>query len=57
MRDCIAAISKPDSAAVLGQFLEDLAHTPVIEPDTDEDFSRTHPVENIENMYFDLYWG
>lgn len=57
MRDCIAAIAKPDSAAMLGQFLEDLAHTPVIEPDTDEDFSKTHPVETIENMYFDLYWG
>lgn len=51
MRDCISAIAKPDSAEKLGQFLEDLAHTPVIVEKHEND-----PVENIEDMYFDILW-
>ena len=52
MRACIDAIAKPGSAETLGQFLEDLAHTPLIVEDRSTD-----PVENIENMYFDILWG
>ena len=51
MQECIGAIAKPGSAETLGQFLEDLAHTPVIVEKHEND-----PVENIEDMYFDIFW-
>jgi processive 1,2-diacylglycerol beta-glucosyltransferase len=51
MRACIDAIAKPGSAETLGQFLEDLAHTPLIVEDRSTD-----PVEKIEDMYFDILW-
>ena len=57
MRTCIGAIAKPDSAAMLGQFLDDLSHTPLIGPDIGEDFSNIEPVENFEDMPFELCWG
>ncbi len=44
MRDCISAISKPNSAENLGKFLVDLAHTPVISESPAND------------MYLELYW-
>ncbi len=51
MRECIGAIAKPGSAETLGQFLVDLAHTPVIVENHEND-----PVENIEDMYFEIFW-
>ena len=51
MRECIAAIAKPGSAETLGEFLVDLAHTPVIVENHEND-----PVENIEDMYFEIFW-
>ena len=51
MQECIGAIAKPGSAETLGQFLEDLAHTPVIVENHEND-----PVENIEDMYFEIFW-
>lgn len=49
MRECISAIAKPNSAKALGEFLIDLAHTPIIS-------DGEHPVENSEDMYFELFW-
>lgn len=46
MRECIGAIAKPGSAETLGQFLVDLAHTPMIEEDR----------EKTDDMYLELYW-
>lgn len=51
MRECIGAIAKPGSAEALGDFLVDLAHTPVIVEKHEND-----PVENIEDMYFEIIW-
>lgn len=51
MRECIGAIAKPGSAEALGDFLVDLAHTPVIVETHEND-----PVENIEDMYFEIIW-
>ena len=51
MRECISAIAKPGSAETLGGFLEDLALTPVIVENHEND-----PVENIEDLYFDILW-
>lgn len=48
MRECIGAIAKPGSAETLGQFLVDLALTPVIVEDRDD--------ENTDDMYLELYW-
>jgi len=51
MRECIGAIAKPGSAEALGEFLVDLAHTPVIVENREND-----PVENIEDLYFEIFW-
>ena len=51
MRDCISAISKPGSAETLAQFLEDLTLTPIV-----VDVRENDPVENIEDLYFEIFW-
>ncbi len=47
MQECIGAIAKPGSAETLGQFLVDLAHTPIIVEDHDGE---------TDDMYLELYW-
>ncbi len=48
MRECIGAIAKPGSAEKLGEFLIDLAHTPLI--------AEERPAPEKKEMYFDFFW-
>ncbi len=48
MRECIGAIAKPGSAETLGEFLIDLAHTPMI--------AEEPPKQEKKEMYFDFFW-